>query len=81
MGGDGVIRDGAIRLRLDDGAAALARIRTPTWFMDYSNSDGSLSEMCGNGIRVFTRYLLDEGLANSTRGRRSRSAPARACVG
>ena len=34
------------------------------WFMDYRNSDGSLSEMCGNGIRVFVRYLVDEGLAD-----------------
>ena len=30
--------------------------------MDYRNSDGSLSEMCGNGIRVFVRYLVDQGL-------------------
>ena len=27
------------------------------WFMDYRNADGSVSEMCGNGIRVFARYL------------------------
>ena len=33
------------------------------WFMDYRNSDGSVAEMCGNGIRVFARYLLDHGLA------------------
>jgi diaminopimelate epimerase len=33
------------------------------WFMDYRNADGSLAEMCGNGIRVFARYLLDHGLA------------------
>jgi diaminopimelate epimerase len=33
------------------------------WFMDYRNADGSIAEMCGNGIRVFARYLLDEGLA------------------
>jgi diaminopimelate epimerase len=25
--------------------------------MDYRNADGSLAEMCGNGIRVFARYL------------------------
>jgi len=25
--------------------------------MDYRNSDGSLSEMCGNGIRVLARFL------------------------
>lgn len=33
------------------------------WFMDYRNRDGSIAEMCGNGIRVFARYLLDHGLA------------------
>ena len=34
------------------------------WFMDYRNADGSLAQMCGNGARVFVRYLLDEGLAS-----------------
>jgi diaminopimelate epimerase len=38
------------------------------WFMDYRNSDGSKSEMCGNGIRVFARYLLENGLATLTDG-------------
>src|SRR5439155_24563307 len=33
----------------------------PTWFMDYRNADGSVAEMCGNGLRVFARYLLDSG--------------------
>ena len=33
------------------------------WFMDYRNGDGSIAEMCGNGIRVFARYLIDHGLA------------------
>ena len=42
LGGDGVLR----ALRRDGG-----------WFMDYRNSDGSVSEMCGNGVRVFARYL------------------------
>jgi diaminopimelate epimerase len=36
------------------------------WFMDYRNSDGSLSEMCGNGIRVFVRYLLEAGLVDGS---------------
>ena len=31
--------------------------------MDYRNADGSVAEMCGNGVRVFTRYLLGHGLA------------------
>ncbi|GGO64560.1 diaminopimelate epimerase [Microbacterium nanhaiense] len=33
------------------------------WFMDYRNADGSIAEMCGNGVRVFARYLVDTGLA------------------
>ncbi|KAB8195716.1 diaminopimelate epimerase [Nonomuraea phyllanthi] len=32
------------------------------WFMDYRNSDGGVAEMCGNGVRVFARYLIDAGL-------------------
>jgi diaminopimelate epimerase len=31
--------------------------------MDYRNHDGSTAEMCGNGIRVFARYLAQRGLA------------------
>ncbi|HET6672662.1 MAG TPA: diaminopimelate epimerase [Agromyces sp.] len=62
VGADGIIR--AVRsANLDDGAAALAENPKATWFMDYWNADGSASEMCGNGIRVFARYLLDQGLA------------------
>jgi len=34
------------------------------WFMDYRNADGSVAEMCGNGIRLFARHLLDAGLAS-----------------
>jgi diaminopimelate epimerase len=34
------------------------------WFMDYRNADGSVAEMCGNGARVFARYLLSHGLAD-----------------
>ena len=62
VGGDGVIR--AVRSKsLPEGAAALAEDDTAEWFMDYHNADGSPSEMCGNGIRVFARYLVDNGLA------------------
>ena len=32
------------------------------WFMDYRNADGSIAEMCGNGVRVFARYLVEAGL-------------------
>ena len=57
LGADGVLR--AVR------TAELAGGRggAPEWFMDYRNADGSVAEMCGNGVRVFTRYLLDHGLA------------------
>jgi diaminopimelate epimerase len=62
VGADGVIR--AVRsANLDAGATALAEDPHATWFMDYWNADGTVSEMCGNGIRVFTKYLLDQGLA------------------
>jgi diaminopimelate epimerase len=37
--------------------------------MDYRNADGSIAEMCGNGLRVFVRYLLDEGLIAGDRVR------------
>ena len=30
--------------------------------MDYRNGDGSIAEMCGNGVRVFARYLQRAGL-------------------
>ena len=29
--------------------------------MDYRNQDGSVAEMCGNGIRVMARYLVERG--------------------
>lgn len=32
------------------------------WFMDYRNADGSIAEMCGNGLRVFAEFLREEGL-------------------
>ncbi len=45
------------------GADGLIRIikRDEKWFMDYRNADGSLAEMCGNGIRVMARYLVERG--------------------
>jgi diaminopimelate epimerase len=67
VGGDGVIR--AVRSRhIADGATALAEDDSAEWFMDYHNADGSIAEMCGNGIRVFARYLLDNGLTELSDG-------------
>jgi diaminopimelate epimerase len=45
-----------------DGVLRVER-RPDGWFMDYRNADGSVAEMCGNGIRVFARHLVDAGLA------------------
>jgi diaminopimelate epimerase len=67
VGADGVIRAAhtasspeVVHL-LDDEPQA-------TWFMDYRNADGSISEMCGNGVRVFVDYLLAEGLVTFEAG-------------
>ena len=35
-------------------------------YMHYINSDGTLAEMCGNGIRCFAKYLVDTGRVSST---------------
>ncbi len=40
-----------------DGVLRVVRDDQGRWFMDYRNADGSISEMCGNGVRVFARYL------------------------
>jgi diaminopimelate epimerase len=57
LGADGVLR--VVR------AAAVPEAADPDarWFMDYRNADGSIAEMCGNGIRLFGRYLVHAGLA------------------
>ena len=47
----GIGCDGFIRIGKDSGK----------WFMDYRNSDGSIAEMCGNGIRVMAKYLIENG--------------------
>ncbi|RFA08928.1 diaminopimelate epimerase [Subtercola boreus] len=62
IGADGLIR--AVRSsKIADGAGSLEQDDAAEWFMDYHNADGSQAEMCGNGIRVFSKYLLDNGLA------------------
>lgn len=67
VGADGVIR--AVRSsNLAVGADALAEDPTAEWFMDYHNADGSPAEMCGNGIRVFGRFLIENGLVQWAEG-------------
>ncbi|WP_136052117.1 diaminopimelate epimerase [Microbacterium sp. K36] len=62
IGADGVLR--VVRSSaITEGVAALAEEPDAEWFMDYRNADGSVAEMCGNGIRVFAHYLVRSGLA------------------
>jgi len=67
LGGDGVIRVVASE-RLPEGAVVLAEEPAATWFMDYRNADGSVAEMCGNGVRVFAAYLERLGLWDAADG-------------
>ncbi len=55
LGADGVIR--VVRSEAADDPAAGEARGEAEWFMDYYNADGSVSEMCGNGVRVLGRYL------------------------
>lgn len=61
IGADGVLR--VVRSAKHPDAAGHAA--EAEWFMDYWNADGSFAEMCGNGVRVFTRYLIENGLAEA----------------
>ncbi|MDT0612356.1 diaminopimelate epimerase [Streptomyces lancefieldiae] len=70
IGGDGLLH--VVRSAAHPEARAMAA--DAEWFMDYRNGDGSVAEMCGNGVRVFARYLQRAGyvtegdLAIATRG-------------
>lgn len=37
-------------------------------YMHYINSDGTLAEMCGNGVRCFSKFLVDHGYVDPTSG-------------
>ena len=58
IGGDGLLR--VVRSAAHPEAQPMAE--AAEWFMDYRNADGSVAEMCGNGVRVFVRYLERAGL-------------------
>ncbi|MER7168862.1 diaminopimelate epimerase [Micromonospora sp. NPDC000207] len=62
LGGDGVLRV----VRAAKHPEGVGQAAEAEWFMDYWNADGSPAEMCGNGARVFVRYLLDTGLTAPT---------------
>ncbi|WP_350269093.1 diaminopimelate epimerase [Brevibacterium sp. CBA3109] len=60
LGCDGVIR--IVRSASSGIPGALGQAEAGAeWFMDYYNHDGSLSEMCGNGVRVFAHVLATTG--------------------
>nr|WP_129336860.1 diaminopimelate epimerase [Cellulomonas endophytica] len=67
VGGDGVIRVVGSG-HLPEGAAALADDPAATLFMDYRNADGSVAEMCGNGVRVTAALLERHGLWDAALG-------------
>lgn len=68
----GIGADGFIRVvkseHLIEGQQLLSHAPEAVWFMDYYNADGSVAEMCGNGVRVFARYLTEKGLVELPEG-------------
>lgn len=64
LGADGVLRvttagaavGAGVTDRLPEG------VQPDDWYMDYRNADGSVAQMCGNGVRVFAHYLRSSGL-------------------
>lgn len=62
----GVGADGVIRLvgsaHLPPGRELLGENPQALWFMDYRNADGSIAQMCGNGVRVLARFAEHLGI-------------------
>lgn len=66
LGADGVLRVIRAGALLDSGELVElgAGIHREDWFMDYRNADGSLAEMCGNGVRLFAHWVRSRGLVD-----------------
>jgi diaminopimelate epimerase len=64
LGADGVLRVTTAGVARADGVfdRLPEGVEESDWYMDYRNADGSLAEMCGNGVRVFAHYLRARGL-------------------
>ncbi|MEB3064557.1 diaminopimelate epimerase [[Mycobacterium] zoologicum] len=64
LGADGLLRVTTAGALVDAGVleALPEGVAVGDWFMDYRNADGSIAEMCGNGVRVFAHYLRATGL-------------------
>lgn len=67
LGADGVLRVARSGALVDRGVldALPEGVSAGDWFMDYRNADGSIAEMCGNGVRVFSHYVRAAGLVDS----------------
>lgn len=57
----GIGADGVILVRPSERPGCAA-------YMHYINSDGTLAQMCGNGVRCFAKYLVDRGYVNAEDG-------------
>ncbi|MGB3603956.1 diaminopimelate epimerase [Gordonia sp. (in: high G+C Gram-positive bacteria)] len=66
LGADGVLRVATAGALVAEGVLSeLPRgVSSVDWFMDYRNADGSIAEMCGNGVRVFAHYCHREQLVD-----------------
>ncbi|MTE13539.1 diaminopimelate epimerase [Nocardia aurantiaca] len=64
LGADGVLRVARAGALISSGVLAQLPegVSAEDWFMDYRNADGSIAEMCGNGVRVFAHYLVATGM-------------------
>lgn len=49
-----------------DGVIIVRKSQVADFFMDYINADGSMAEMCGNGIRCLAKYVYDNGFTTKT---------------
>lgn len=57
----GVGADGVILVRPSERPECAA-------YMHYINSDGTLAQMCGNGVRCFAKFLVDRGYVQPSDG-------------
>lgn len=69
----GIGADGLIRVARTASVPEMADVARDfpeaEWFMDYRNADGSIAQMCGNGLRVFVHYLRVQGVIDLKPGR------------
>lgn len=57
----GVGADGVILVRPSERSSCAG-------YMHYINSDGTLAQMCGNGVRCFAKFLVDNGIVDPAAG-------------